>query len=304
VPKRLASHRFSCMREGSDDDTADAGHLTFGESLRSHRVRAMLSGRQLAKKSGLSQTKISRIESGKLRPSASDFKCLVDALPLSRGELAHLSHLHSREKSPHGTGEPQAFLHFRNREQRACKVDVSCVGMLPVLLQTIEYSRIALDKSVAAPEPMTMALQARLDRQAELFNRRKQFRFLVTEDVLCRWSDHREPWRRAMGHVSSLLALGIQVREAQACRWLAAAVFEDFVLLDGHAFRDSPGTHSVNRYDVATSRHLQMLFDRLWRAAPIITGSRIDELMRRVDADQQQPPAGEFQRNEPASLRT
>lgn len=58
-----------------------------GERLRQLRQRQHLSQRQLARQSGVANATISQIESGKLNPTVSMLKKVLDGIPISLGEF-------------------------------------------------------------------------------------------------------------------------------------------------------------------------------------------------------------------------
>jgi transcriptional regulator with XRE-family HTH domain len=58
-----------------------------GERLKSIRTRLDLSQRQLARQSGVANATISQVEAGKLNPTVSMLKKMLDGVPLSLGEF-------------------------------------------------------------------------------------------------------------------------------------------------------------------------------------------------------------------------
>ena len=57
-----------------------------GQRLKSIRTRRNLSQRQLARQSGVANATISQVEAGKLNPTVSMLKRMLDGIPLSLGE--------------------------------------------------------------------------------------------------------------------------------------------------------------------------------------------------------------------------
>jgi len=58
-----------------------------GQRLKSIRTRLKLSQRQLARQSGVANATISQVEAGKLNPTVSMLKKVLDGIPISLGEF-------------------------------------------------------------------------------------------------------------------------------------------------------------------------------------------------------------------------
>jgi transcriptional regulator with XRE-family HTH domain len=58
-----------------------------GQRLKSIRTRLRLSQRQLARQSGVANATISQVEAGKLNPTVSMLKKVLDGIPVSLGEF-------------------------------------------------------------------------------------------------------------------------------------------------------------------------------------------------------------------------
>ena len=58
-----------------------------GQRLKSIRTRLGLSQRQLARQSGVANATISQVEAGKLNPTVSMLKKMLDGIPMSLGEF-------------------------------------------------------------------------------------------------------------------------------------------------------------------------------------------------------------------------
>jgi len=62
-------------------------HNEIGQRLKSIRTRLKLSQRQLARQSGVANATISQVEAGKLNPTVSMLKKVLDGIPVSLGEF-------------------------------------------------------------------------------------------------------------------------------------------------------------------------------------------------------------------------
>ncbi len=79
-----ASPRMFIKVNTSKGDTVDN---EIGQRLKSIRTRLNLSQRQLARQSGVANATISQVEAGKLNPTVSMLKKMLDGIPVSLGEF-------------------------------------------------------------------------------------------------------------------------------------------------------------------------------------------------------------------------
>jgi transcriptional regulator with XRE-family HTH domain len=158
--------------------------------LRELRKRAGLSGDRLAARCNMSQSKVSRIESGKSRPSLVDVEQILralDAPPSIVGEVAALARLANtewrnlRELRRKGLGTRQAEL--KSLEASSTHMRYFLLSMVTGLLATPEYVRASLAHSTA---DTSKAVAGKLERQAILYDVSKQFTFILTEQAV-RW---------------------------------------------------------------------------------------------------------------------
>jgi transcriptional regulator with XRE-family HTH domain len=162
--------------------------------LKGLRADADLSGEALGRRAGMSQSKVSRIESGRLTPSVADVEALADALQLPatvKAELvdqasAVLTEVHSW-RALHGPGFRKHQEELRQVERDATDVRQFNPVTIPGLMQTPAYCRHVLEVSrMVRPDDLTDAVASRMERQAVLYDEAKSFRFVVTEAAL-RW---------------------------------------------------------------------------------------------------------------------
>jgi transcriptional regulator with XRE-family HTH domain len=159
-------------------------------ALREARKQAGLTGERLAARCGISQSKISKIETGKVLPSAADVERILTALGLGgerTAELIALARLANTEFQS-VRAALQRGLHQKQRELAALEADSQHIRfflplMITGLLQTPEYARASLANF---PGDHPQAIAKRLDRQAALYNPAKRFTFVLTEAAV-RW---------------------------------------------------------------------------------------------------------------------
>jgi transcriptional regulator with XRE-family HTH domain len=181
----MAGGRTACVEERRDR------LRTLGELLRRLRRDAGLTGKELAQRAQVAQPTISRIETGQLLPTLDTVERLSAALELDevgRAELdaviARLRDEVSRLKGGLAGREAANAARFRS----ARRVVEFQSAMIPALLQTAEYARLALaigrdvDEADAAK-----AAAVRLEAQAVLFDSEREFSFLLTEGAVRIW---------------------------------------------------------------------------------------------------------------------
>jgi transcriptional regulator with XRE-family HTH domain len=162
--------------------------------LRRLRDQAGISGRELARLIGISQSKVSRIESGTATPTLPQVKQWAEATRAPAEQTRSLIDLAERALTEIHTWRMslQARSHrqdeIREREARARMTRTFQPSVVPGLLQTAEYARLVFGLSplpnVRAGIPAAVA--GRLDRQLALYEREGRFEFLITESAL-RW---------------------------------------------------------------------------------------------------------------------
>jgi transcriptional regulator with XRE-family HTH domain len=165
----------------------------------------------LAARCGISQSKISKIETGKVLPSVTDVERILTALGSRQeltDELLALARLANTEYEPTRSSLRRGLFR-KQRELAALEADTAHIRfflptMITGLLQTPEYARVSLG---VFPGDHSQAIAKRLDRQATLYNRAKRFTFILTEAAV-RWP-LVEPAIMAvqMGHLISLSEL-------------------------------------------------------------------------------------------------
>jgi transcriptional regulator with XRE-family HTH domain len=162
--------------------------------LRRLRDRAGLSGRQLAERVGISQSKVSRIESGLTIPSEPEvtaWGAAVGAPEATVTLLAALTDSLYTEVHPwHATLGERGHLQdeIQDIENRTAAKLTYEPTVVPGLLQTAEYARrlFTLFYPAYAEADIPSVVAGRLDRQLALFDSARRFSFLVTEGAL-RW---------------------------------------------------------------------------------------------------------------------
>ncbi|MFI7135855.1 helix-turn-helix domain-containing protein [Nonomuraea sp. NPDC050153] len=164
---------------------------TLGALLRKLRRDVGLTGKDLALRAQVAQPTISRIETGQLLPTPDTVERLVAALGLDGAGRAELDALlvRLREEVSRLKGglvgrEAANAARLRAGHRVVCFQS----AMVPSLLQTAEYARLALavGREVEAGD-VAKAAAVRVEAQAVLFDGAREFSFLLTEGAVRTW---------------------------------------------------------------------------------------------------------------------
>jgi transcriptional regulator with XRE-family HTH domain len=162
--------------------------------LRRLRDLSGLSGRELARRMGTSQSKVSRIESATTLPSVPEVTAWASAIGASTqvhdslvtlAEAAFTEEQSWRDalrRRPHAQDEVRAL------ESRARLLSTFQPSLVPGMLQTAEYARRVFSflPATLAESDIPAAVAGRLNRQLALYEADRYFSFLITEGAL-RW---------------------------------------------------------------------------------------------------------------------
>ncbi|GGK79203.1 helix-turn-helix domain-containing protein [Mangrovihabitans endophyticus] len=165
------------------------------EELKRARSISGLSGRDLAQRIDISQSKVSRVESGSAVPSLPEVRAWAEAVEakddvraflLALTEATHTNVLRWRTDLP---GRAHIQDQIEETERDARRILIFQPSVVPGLMQTAEYARRVFEMFEERPyakEELAAAIAARLDRQLLLFDESCAFELLITEGAL-RW---------------------------------------------------------------------------------------------------------------------
>ena len=143
---------------------------------------------------GWSESKLSRIETGKLSINKADLELLVGVYATSEQTKARLAELRSRPRKP-DWWEPYTdaltdpYETYIAREAQATTIAAYEAQIVPGLLQTAEYAQavVEADSTLQDPDTIYQRVQVRMARQAVLTREpRPTFRVVIDEAVLMR----------------------------------------------------------------------------------------------------------------------
>ncbi|URN18744.1 helix-turn-helix transcriptional regulator [Streptomyces sudanensis] len=165
-----------------------------GMRLRGLRAGAGLTGAALAQRAGVGQPTVSKVETGRMVPSADVLDRLSRALGLDESTAREVRDLlvaveTAADSDPPASGEDVpagAVLDEAVRSARLVR-SFQCV-VLPALLQSAEYARhVFASAPNATPEGVGRAVAARVERQSVLYEPGRESVFVLTEAVLRTW---------------------------------------------------------------------------------------------------------------------
>lgn len=182
------------VQEGKREDGA---RQELASLLRTSRLDRGLSGQELADRLGWSQSKVSKVENGRTRPSSSDVRAWLEACHASGEVFRHGDELaegalvesrHWRAVHAKGLGPGQGGV--GGLERRAEIVRSFQPSLVPGLLQTAEYARQVLSAvNISGQADVPEAVAARMRRQEVLYQADRSFEFILTEGALL-WHPH------------------------------------------------------------------------------------------------------------------
>jgi Helix-turn-helix. len=160
-------------------------------TIKALRKQAGLTGARLAARCAMSQSKISKIETGKLIPSLVDVAQILRATnaPADLAEeamsLARLANTEFHDvRSLLRKGLEKKQVELAGLEATSTRLRFFLPSMITTLISTAEYIRASLAHS---PSDTSKAVAKKLERQAVLYDESKQFDFVLTE-AAARWA--------------------------------------------------------------------------------------------------------------------
>lgn len=164
-----------------------------GVRLRELRAGAGLTGAVLAQRAGVGQPTVSKVETGRMVPSADVLDRLSRALGLddaTAGEVRDLlGAVEAAADSGSVPGEDASAGAVLDNAMRSARLvrSFQCV-VLPAMLQSAEYARhVFASAPNSTPEAVGRAVAARVERQSVLYEPGRESVFVLTEGVLRTW---------------------------------------------------------------------------------------------------------------------
>ncbi|MBV9161775.1 MAG: helix-turn-helix domain-containing protein [Pseudonocardiales bacterium] len=216
-----------------------------GEGLRRAMERAGLDQKGAAQKLGWSQSRVSRLLSGKRGGTEVDVSAFLAVVQVTGAERDRLLGICREQNTPgwlqqHGTRLPQQLRTLIDHENKAVSIDVFEPTLVPGLLQTTDYARAQTREGGMIPaEEIEDRVAARLGRQG-LFGRERpaRFGFFIHEFVLRLPVGGPAVMREQLAHlVRKATRPYLSLRVVPAALGGYAAVAGSFTLMEFAEFR-------------------------------------------------------------------
>ncbi|MGW1172455.1 helix-turn-helix domain-containing protein [Kitasatospora sp. NPDC002543] len=164
-----------------------------GSTLRELRKASGKEAKAVARSAAMSASKLSRIETGKIAPTAMDVDRILTAIGVPdevRAGLVETARREATEATAWRLYRRSGF-HLHQDAIRAVEAETTVQRIfqpscIPGLCQTPEYVRAILSTKGLTEQVLSQTIGARIQRQAVLFEPSKSFRYVITESVL-RW---------------------------------------------------------------------------------------------------------------------
>jgi transcriptional regulator with XRE-family HTH domain len=221
----------------------DQARQDLATALKELRIAAGLSGERLALRCNMSQTKVSRIERGRVLPSVIDVECILTALNVPSAVADDLLNLARRANVDYASWRTYARIGLwqKQAELKALEGAARLVRMfLPAipsgLLQIEDYARQTLTPTVEGRPARNVerVVVARLERQAILDDPSRRFVFVLTEQAV-RWQRaERAVVARQVRHLAEVAATkpSVEIAVVPQASMVPASPLNGFVLYD------------------------------------------------------------------------
>lgn len=182
-------------------------------ALRDLRQAAGLTGVQAAERLGMSQPKISKLETGRLLPSVDDMQAMLTFYRAQADERDELLDIVQRLHASIESNRTILRRGVARQQAKVCEVEAQASTLryfsplvVPGLLQTAEYMRRIFSLDLSGGE-LARAVAARQHRQQALYDQSKHFIFVLPEAML-RWRFCPDDVMAAQaGHIASVATL-------------------------------------------------------------------------------------------------
>ncbi|WP_107657786.1 helix-turn-helix domain-containing protein [Nocardia suismassiliense] len=214
-----------------------------GARLRELRRTAGLTNRKLARLSGWHESKVSKIEYGRIMPSDTDIRAYcqhadaADQLPDLLATLHNIDSAYLEWRRILATGMSRRQQKSVKLEAEARNLRIYSTQVVPGLLQTAEYAEGLFRRHIEfyrVPDDLDSAVAKRMERQRVLYQRDHRFHFVMGEQSLYTTVGNDGVMRGQLDRLASMIGmpritLGIVPATAEAL-----IVSTSFVMFDNN----------------------------------------------------------------------
>lgn len=275
-----------------------ARRMEFADKLSGLRERAGFTGKQFAVQLGWSNSKVSKIETGKQTPSDQELTDWLNALGV-REEAARELHAELREvriqqiawRRQLRTGHRARQEQDARSEQDANVIRAVDIAAVPGLLQTPDYARAIFASQadlLEVPDDVEASVRARMERQRILYEPNRTLEILVAEAALRHPICPAPVMLAQLDRLLSALGLpGVRIGVLPLDQQLPHVPWHGYWIVDDEVFVELVSSE-VRVTDQAEVAIYHRLTDRLWSVA--VEGDAARTLLARVAADLGQWP--------------
>jgi transcriptional regulator with XRE-family HTH domain len=260
-----------------------------GKRLREIRRRAGITGQELSHREGWHESKVSKIEYGKLRASDADVRAYCkhagaeDQLEDLLAVVHNIDSAYVEWRRHLGTG-------IKSGQQKTQKLEADSrlirnyqPYIVTGLLQTPEYAEAMIgwvSEFYQIPDDVEQAVSARMERQQVLYRRDHRFHFLIGEQALYTTVGDDSVM---VGQLDRLLSAGSLPRVTFGIIPLTAearVLFNNFVMYDNRLVTEEGSTAKLTITQPREIAQYGRAFDTL--AGQSVTGEKARGLIRRA----------------------
>jgi transcriptional regulator with XRE-family HTH domain len=265
------------------------------QTLRRLRADSGLTGTESARRAGMSQPKISRIENGTTVPTAEDVEtlCRLYGAPRDvRDALTELADsLHRNTESARAIMRGGAWRkqqQIARVERDATRLNFFQPATISGLLQTRDFTREIYGLTLTGTE-LDRSMAALAERQQILNNRHKRFTFVLTEGAL-RWRLCPDDVMAAqLRHIAALAARpNIRIGVIPFTARVREAPLHGFELFDQRLVTIGLETATLTITDPRDIEHYANLFDVLQETAQF--GTQAADLLEEIASGYERTP--------------
>jgi transcriptional regulator with XRE-family HTH domain len=275
---------------GSPDFTNKAEEPV-GVVLARWRRQKKIPGQTLGQAVGMSQAKISRLETGAVSPDPGDVRLLANALGLPPEEVERLVELAEHTTNQLTDWRP-THLGLANRQRDVRQLEASArelrifqPAVVVGLMQTSEYARALMtslqtelddDRIADSTEVVADAVAARLQRNQILEQPGRSFHFVMAEAVLANQVGRPEEMLTQITRIQDVAQRGnVQVHFVPLGAKWKIAPYHGFVVMDDRCVLVELFNTSLMSRGRRTVRHYRRVFDALEESGT----AEIDEIL-------------------------
>jgi transcriptional regulator with XRE-family HTH domain len=156
-----------------------------GPVIRALRQRKKMTGVELGERAGLSQSKISKIETGVTLPTAKEVKNILNILNCPKTIRQRILVVYELDAAHPGSKYRSNYpQHALKREVATNHLRCAVLHGVPALLQTTAYREALQSHRNLTPKKFTQIMHETMRRQDLLWDKKRTFHFIIHEAAL------------------------------------------------------------------------------------------------------------------------